>query len=723
MAEAGMRTESELDIDKLEADFQADAGNFVPLARAYLDRNLPRQALHVCKKGLSNNPNAPQGMLALGMAYYQTYDDQNAEMVMKKVLQASPDSAVAHRTLGEIFLDRGQEPKALSELTRSVELDSRDQHTRSLLVAMEEKPPPMAGNNGQPQETWLPRKTSVPGPIPKPMWHGIAQVMVVVVIMAGLVVWYKMNMEVRTEIREHLKEAAAVVARDNFDDLLAAEKSLKMAYALDDGDVKTITRLASVSANLWQNHNQVDRKAKITEYLAFMEKEDLPNPERFTIKALLLKEEGKAQEADTFLSGIIKRAIEKKDIFLNADIFGARALARLSLGQLKEAREDFSRAARFSGDTPHYQAAFASVYFREGNLPRTIKYYGDALRISPAHASSNLNAAYARILQGKDLEKAKKVLDEFLDEERHPANEFSPPEKGLLYLVRAEYALVTDAIPDANTWLRKSLETDDSSALAHNLAGRLASMNKDATKATAEFGRALQLDSKYPKIYFDRSESLHLLGDSTGAIEKLREFERALKPTVAYHVEAGNLYLRTDDMESAMNEFQKAVKVDELSPEARYQVARCYQAMGNKLGDDKKLAEQKRALYNDARQWYEDSVMLPGGERGEVYHAMGRIYLDSEDPTNALDKLAKAAVMMQKSREPSAKIAGVYLDVAEVFKYMGGPEGERQSNIYLAKAKGLREGKTLEEVEKEAAEQEKAAQKAKKKSKKKRRRR
>ena len=74
-------------------------------------------------------------------------------------------------------------------------------------------------------------------------------------------------------------------------------------------------------------------------------------------------------------------------------------------------------------------------------------------------------------------------------------------------------------------------------------------------------------------------------------------------------------------------------------------------------------------------------------------------------------------MMMQKAGEPGSKIAAVFEDVARVFKYLGGTEGEKQEKIYLMKAKGLREGKTLEEVEKEAQEQ------AKREAKKKRRRR
>jgi len=161
-----------------------------------------------------------------------------------------------------------------------------------------------------------------------------------------------------------------------------------------------------------------------------------------------------------------------------------------------------------------------------------------------------------------------------------------------------------------------------------------------------------------------------------------------------------------------MNEFQKAVKVDELSPDARFHVALCYQKMGMAVGDAKENKEEKLNLFNQARQWYEDTILLPGGETADVYHMMGRIYLASENPDNALDNLGKATLMMQKAGEPSAKISKVYEDISKVFAYLGGPEGERQEKVYLAKAKALREGKTLEQVEQEFAEQEKKQKKS-----------
>jgi tetratricopeptide (TPR) repeat protein len=719
MAEA-MRSGSGVDIDKLEADFQADPGNFVPLARAYLERKLAHQAVRACKRGLKSNPNAPSGLLALGMAYYQAYDDQNAEAVLKKVLRGSPETAVAHRTLGEIFLDRGQDQKAIAELMRALEIEPGDRHTRALLESLEEKLPALKGPDGQPKDYWLPRQHPIVQDPPKPLWHTLGQILAVAIVVIGVVFWYRHVVDIRVKVDGHVKKALTAIPRDNFDDLIEAEKELMAAYALDDSEEKVIVRLSSVRSNLWLNHAQADRMEQLKKHLAWMEGEELPNPERFALKALMMIHENKTEEAEKFLTEIIERAIKKKDIFLDASVFGMRGKARLLRGNIKEGREDYSRAARFSGDSPHYQGEFADVYLREGNLPRAIKYFKDAKRANPAHAVSNLRQAYAYIQLGKDFEQAKKVLDEYLDPERHPDAEFSPPVNGLRYLVQAELALATNNVPDANTWLRKSLAAYDNSAEAHNLAGRLAALNKDAAKANAEFAKALQIDPHLPKVYFDRAESLFQLGEKSQAIEKIREFERALQPTVAYHVKAGDLYLRMDDLQAAMNEFQKAVKVDELSPDARFNVARCYQAMGAKLGDDKDKKEQKLAFYNDARQWYEDTIMLPGGERGDVYHMMGRIYLDSEDPNNALDKLAKAAMMMQKAREPGTKVAFVYDDIARVFKYLGGPEGEKQEQIYLFKAKGLREGKTLEEVEKEALEQ---AKKEKPKSKKRKRRR
>jgi len=114
--------------------------------------------------------------------------------------------------------------------------------------------------------------------------------------------------------------------------------------------------------------------------------------------------------------------------------------------------------------------------------------------------------------------------------------------------------------------------------------------------------------------------------------------------------------------------------------------------------------------------------MLPGGETADVYYYMGLIYLAMENYENALDNLAKSAMMMTKAGDPPEKIAKVYEAVADVFEELGGEEGEKRAEIWRNKAEGLRQGKTLEEVEQDAIERQKPEEK-KKKTKKRRRRR
>ena len=191
----------------------------------------------------------------------------------------------------------------------------------------------------------------------------------------------------------------------------------------------------------------------------------------------------------------------------------------------------------------------------------------------------------------------------------------------------------------------------------------------------------------------------------------MKDFERFLKPTVAYHVTKGNLLLRMDDLQAAMNEFQSSVKVDELDPSARYHVALCHQTMADKIPDTKEKKDERLAKYNEARQWYEDTIILPGGERWEVYHQMCKVYLATETPDNALDNCAKAIMMALKAGEPPKKVAGIYGSIAKIFNYLGGPKGEEKEKEYLTKQKALLEGKTVEEVEKEWQEKQKKEKK------------
>ncbi|MBW2699229.1 MAG: tetratricopeptide repeat protein [Deltaproteobacteria bacterium] len=711
-----------VDIDRLEADFEADHGNFVPLARAYMDRNLPVQAIRVCKLGISKSPTAKDGRLALAMALYHNFEDGKAEGELKKAISADPKAFVAHRALGEIYLDRSQDQKAISQFLKAIEIEPGDPFTRELLKSIDEKV--SAAKNGQPENNWLPRSTHLNNTPPRPLWIGISQVLVVALIMGGIFIWYQHHVEILVQVRAALKTASVLTPRDNFDDLLKAEQEHKKALVLDDSNEKTLVRQSFVQALLFLDHNQKDRLENLKKTQAWMDEEELPYPERFALKAIVMLEENKPKDADDFLQKTIKRAINKKDIYLSDMIFGIQGRAKVAQGKLKEARGDFSRAAKFSGGSPHYMSMFADVYLREGNYARAIRYFRDALRINPDHVFTNLRMAYAYVQRNKGLDKAKKVLDDLMDPEKHPEDTFSAPQKSLLYLVRAEYALLQkdEGPPKAAEFLRESLAAWDGSAEAHNLAGRLAAMNKDGAKAKASFAKALELDPQMPKVHFDRAESLFVMGEQQDAIAKLKEYEKYLKPTVTYFAKKGDLLMRMDDLDNAMIEFKKGVELDELSAEARFHVARCYQGMGNKLAGDKEQEAKMRDFYNQARTEYENSMMLPGGERAEVYHYMGLIYLSAENYGNALDSMGKAVMHMGKSGEPHEKIAVIYDDIAKVFKELGGSEGEKQEKAYLAKAQGLREGKTVDEVEKEWIEKEKAEKKSRRKRRRRRRR-
>jgi tetratricopeptide (TPR) repeat protein len=707
MAEANTR--AGVDIDRLEAEFEADASAFVPLARAYIERDLPLQAVQVCKRGLGRKPDAQDGLLALGQAYYHAFDDIRAEVALKRVLQRQPDHAVALRTLGEIQLDRKQEQKALESLRRSLDVRPHDPQTRRLLESLEEKLPPPKGPAQDGQPSW-PSRMRFPNKItPRPAWHAAAQVLVVAAIMVGLFFWYQHRVQIESQIREATKKATQLLPRDNFNDLVAAEQGFAEALVLDPENEKALTRQAYAQTLLYLDHGQADRLPKLKQHLAWMQAEDLLVSERFGLEGMLLRLDGKPEEAEKKLSQIIQRAIEQKDIFLNAMVFGMRADAQLELGKVGEAREDYSRAAKFSGDSPHYQGRYAEVYLREGNLGRATRYYRDALRINPGHLQSNLRLAMSLIQDGRGLTAARPIVNNLLNPERHQESEFSPPQLGLLHLLRAELALEDPAEgPDkARELLAKSLEVWNRNAEAHGLAGRLAALSSDAAGAARAFAAALEIDPRLPKLYFDRAEAMFGLGQQQEAISKLAEFEKYIQPSVPYRIRRGQLLMRMDRLDEALAEFKKGVELDELSPDARFHVALVFQTKGALLGTDKAKAEEKIALYNEARQEYENTIMLPGGERAEVYRQMGRIYLDSDDFQNAMDKLAQAVVMMTKANEPPRRIADIYDDISKVFGAMGGTEGEKQQKVYQAKAQGLREGKSVDEVEKEWAEREK----------------
>jgi len=109
---------------------------FAPLADAYRKVGRTREAINLCREGLTRFQHYTTARLILAKAHL---DDGNPEAALGElgvILQASPRDVQAHRMAAEIHRKAGRWEEARQHLEQVVKLDAADRESRLLLEAL-----------------------------------------------------------------------------------------------------------------------------------------------------------------------------------------------------------------------------------------------------------------------------------------------------------------------------------------------------------------------------------------------------------------------------------------------------------------------------------------------------------------------------------------------------------------------------------------------------------
>jgi choline-sulfatase len=144
---------------------------------------------------------------------------------------------------------------------------------------------------------------------------------------------------------------------------------------------------------------------------------------------------------------------------------------------------------------------------------------------------------------------------------------------------------------EARAALKRVLAMDSASVTALAQLGRLEMTSGNASEAAAYFRQTYKLRQQDPTIALEYSEALELNGDLQGAREVLETSLKSRPDQFSAHVRLGRLYLRSNDVKSAIVQFEAAQLMEPDNVEVTIDLAEALVAQGN-LADAVEMLEE-----------------------------------------------------------------------------------------------------------------------------------
>jgi arylsulfatase A-like enzyme/thioredoxin-like negative regulator of GroEL len=136
-------------------------------------------------------------------------------------------------------------------------------------------------------------------------------------------------------------------------------------------------------------------------------------------------------------------------------------------------------------------------------------------------------------------------------------------------------------LPEARTALKKLLAIDSTSVTALTQLGRLEVTSGNVSEAAGYFRQAYKLRPQDPTIAMEYSEALERNGDIQNAREVLETSIKSQPNQFATHFQLGRIYFHSNDVKSALVEFEAAQLMQPDNVEVTVDLAKALIAQGN----------------------------------------------------------------------------------------------------------------------------------------------
>lgn len=386
----------------------------------------------------------------------------------------------------------------------------------------------------------------------------IRDVLIVAVVLAAGFGFYWKRQKDAVQANKIAKEAKDLILLDNPKDFYAAEKKLQEVLGIDSSHGYALAALAEMNAILAFEHKVDARRTDAEKYLALTLKENPRVAERYSAKALLDIDAGRAKETADFID---KELLQKKAGAPR--VFNAYGKAMKRLGKLDVARRSLKGAQDSDWRNPRFSADLAENYLEDGDTANALVTYGKGLNSNPDHLLSRIGKARVSILRGENLKEASDILADVL---ARPADELTPNLRARAITARAELRLYEGALPEAIADADAATKEDPAYAPAYR-AKAIALARREDPAAVAAFDKALATDPNVALFYFDASATLIATGiDTAKALTYLEKYP--LEKDDRYFVKYGDALRLLGRLDDALAQYNKAIAENGLNAAA-----------------------------------------------------------------------------------------------------------------------------------------------------------
>lgn len=473
----------------------------------------------------------------------------------------------------------------------------------------------------------------------------IRDIVIVGVVLAGGFGWYYKRSENSSMANKTAKAAQELLLKDDPTAYKAAEAKLKeVLEKYDASHGYSLASLAELNAILVREHKMADRKGAAEEYARKAAAENTNIAEEYSARALLMIADGKAAEAETYLT---KDVVEKGGG--GARIFAALGEALRAQGKVEEARRAFKAAFDADWRNPRFAQLIGESYLEDGDGANALAYFAKGLSANSEHIGCQLGAARAKILLGAGLKEAAETIVAVLGKDA----ELTPSLKARALLGKAEIMLHEQKTDEAIAAAHEASQADPTFAWTFLVKARAEAAKKDPN-AEADFQKAVAADPYVSAFYFEAARSLLAAGDDgTKAIAFLDKYQG--KKDDRFFLEYGNTLKASGKLDEAVAKYDEAIKQNEMN-------AQVYVAKASVLRSQQKFADAEKTL--EAAQAAQE--FFP-----ELYVEKAMLRFDKKEYEQGMQEYATALTQWRTAKQPREKLTSEIANVKDFLTKAG----------------------------------------------------